>query len=233
MKTVRWVLAGVVAMFVVVSAGTFVYIHFIEGSAPARLSIDTGTTVTTNAGTAPADTAAASGEVAGTWKATAASQVGYRVKETLFGQSNTAVGRTNRVSGSMVVDGTTVKSADIDVDMTTVSSDQTRRDGQFRGRIMNVATYPTASFKLTSPITLSSTTGTVKVNASGELTLHGVTKAVTVPITAVRSGTAVKVNGSIPVVFADFNIANPSFGGTVTTDDNGLLEFLVVFEKSA
>ncbi len=39
------------------------------------------------------------------------------------------------------------------------------------------------------------------------------------------------VLGNIPVVFADYSIANPSFGG-VTTEDNGLLEFVLVFEPT-
>jgi hypothetical protein len=34
------------------------------------------------------------------------------------------------------------------------------------------------------------------------------------------------VNGSIPVVFADYGISNPS-GGPATTEDHGILEFLV------
>ena len=41
-------------------------------------------------GTAPA----AAGRLAGTWKVGKGSTAGYRVQETLFGQSNTAVGRT-------------------------------------------------------------------------------------------------------------------------------------------
>jgi hypothetical protein len=35
------------------------------------------------------------------------------------------------------------------------------------------------------------------------------------------------VTGSIPVAFADWSIPNPSFAGTVTTEDHGVIEFLV------
>jgi hypothetical protein len=34
------------------------------------------------------------------------------------------------------------------------------------------------------------------------------------------------------VAFADYEIANPSTGG-ITTEDNGLLEFILVFEPTA
>ena len=42
----------------------------------------------------------------------------------------------------------------------------------------------------------------------------------------------IEVSGDIPVVFADYNIQNPSFAGFVTTQDHGLLEFLLVFSKA-
>ena len=72
----------------------------------------------------------------------------------------------------------------------------------------------------------------VSTRATGDLTLHGVTKSVTFDLSAQRDGANIKVNGTIPVVFADYRISNPS-GGPATTADNGLLEFLVVFERAA
>jgi polyisoprenoid-binding protein YceI len=171
--------------------------------------------------------------VSGTWKAGSGSQAGYRVKEILFGQSNTAVGRTDKVTGALVVDGTTVSSAKVTVDLTTVTSDQDRRDSQFQGRIMDTASYPTATFELTKPVelgTLPAAGATVTKQAAGKLTLHGTTKAVTVDLTARRSGATIEVQGSIPVVFAEWNIPNPSFA-TIKTEDHGELEFLVVFTR--
>lgn len=41
-----------------------------------------------------------------------------------------------------------------------------------------------------------------------------------------------EVAGHIAVLFADYDIVNPSFAGFVTTQDNGLLEFLLVFTKT-
>jgi len=40
----------------------------------------------------------------------------------------------------------------------------------------------------------------------------------------------IEVNGTIPIVFADYGIPNPSFG-PASTEDNGVLEFLLVFTK--
>ena len=49
-----------------------------------------------------------------------------------------------------------------------------------------------------------------------------------------KSGAAeIEVAGDIPVLFSDYNIQNPSFAGFVTTQDHGLLEFLLVFNKAS
>ncbi len=48
-----------------------------------------------------------------------------------------------------------------------------------------------------------------------------------------RKGAQIEVLGQIPVLFSDYNIQNPSLGGFVTTQDHGLLEFLLVFTKAA
>jgi polyisoprenoid-binding protein YceI len=169
-----------------------------------------------------------------TWAATEQSEVGYRVKEVLFGVDTTAVGRSNQVTGSLTIDGNTVTSTDFSVDVATITSDEGRRDNQFRGRIMSADEFPTATFSLTEPIELGvdATDGAaVTTNATGELTLRGVTQPVTFEITAKMENGLIGVQGSIPVVFADYGIANPSTGG-VTTEDNGLVEFVLVFEQA-
>ena len=68
--------------------------------------------------------------------------------------------------------------------------------------------------------------------AHGHLTLHGTTRAVTFTLTAEHKGAQIEVAGDIPVLFADYGIQNPSFAGFVTTQDHGLLEFLLVFTKA-
>jgi polyisoprenoid-binding protein YceI len=124
-----------------------------------------------------------------------------------------------------------VTAATFTVDLTTVQSDQSRRDGQFNGRIMETSAYPTATFTLTPPIQLRSVPaqGTKRTyEATGNLTLHGVTKRLTFKVTGLYTGSTVQVAGSIPITFADWNIPNPSFG-PVTTEDHGVLEFELNF----
>ena len=72
----------------------------------------------------------------------------------------------------------------------------------------------------------------VTATATGELTLRGVTNPVTFEVTAQTTDGRIGVLGSIPVVFADYGIDNPSFG-QVQTEDDGLVEFVLVFERAA
>jgi len=237
----RWLIGAIVVLVVLGVGGPFVYIHFFNGSTPAALSLPTASSSasaspggTTPSGTASASTAA-SGSLAGTYSAGSGSVVGYRVNEVLLGQSTTAVGRTTSVTGHLTIAGTTATAAAFSVPMDTVHSDKSERDGQFDGRIMDVSQYPTGTFTLTSPIDLAPlpATGVIKsYTADGKLTLHGVTRAVTFTLTAERKGTQIEVAGDIPVLFSDYNIQNPSVGGFVTTQDHGLLEFLLVFNKA-
>jgi polyisoprenoid-binding protein YceI len=226
-----------VVLAALAAAGPFIYIHFFN-STPSALSLTPGSSSFSSSGatTSPTATAntAASGAVAGTWTAGAGSVVGYRVNEVLLGQNATAVGRTTSVTGHLTIAGTTATAASFSVPMATVHSDKSQRDASFDNRIMDVSTYPTGTFTLTSPIDLAPVpaAGVIKsYPAHGQLTLHGTTRAVTFTLTAERKGTQIEVAGDIPVLFSDYNIQNPSFAGFVTTQDHGLLEFLLVFTK--
>ncbi len=240
----RWLIGAVVVLAALAAAGPFVYIHFFN-AAPSALSLTPGNSsssspgaTASSGGTATANTAA-SGAVAGTWTVGSGSIVGYRVNEVLLGQNATAVGRTTSVTGHLTISGTAATAASFSVPMDTIHSDKSQRDAQFDGRIMNVSQYPTGTFTLTSSIDLGPlpAAGVIKsYTAHGQLTLHGTTRAVTFTLTAERSvaktgGTQIEVAGDIPVLFSDYNIQNPSFAGFVTTQNHGLLEFLLVFNK--
>jgi len=236
---VRWLLVTVAALVVLAVAGPFAYIHFFDGSTPAALSLSPSTPAPAPGSTAPGSTqtagTAASGPVAGTWTVGSGSTAGYRVNEVLLGQSATAVGRTSTITGHLTIAGTAVTAATFSVPMDTIHSDKSQRDGQFDGRIMDVAQYPTGTFTLTSPIDLAPlpASGVVKdYTAHGRLTLHGTTRSVTFTLTAELRGGHIEVAGDIPVPFSDYDIQNPSFAGFVTTQDHGLLEFLLILNRA-
>ena len=204
-----------------------------DSAAPDTVAADTAPD------TAAPDTGA--GDVAdpaagfdGEWVATADSEFGYRVEEVLAGVNTTAVGRSNEIDGSLTVDGTSVPAVDVEVQVDTITSDKSQRDGVFAGRVMNSGEFPTATFHLTEPIELGTIPADgeqVTATATGDLTLRGVTNSVTFDVTAQATDGRIGVLGSIPVVFSDYGIDNPSFG-TVKTEDDGLIEFVLVFQRA-
>jgi polyisoprenoid-binding protein YceI len=226
-----WLAGAAVAVVVLAVAGTFLYIHVISGPTPAPLGLKSSP-----AASSPAAAGVSSAtSVAGTWNTTSGSVVGYRVKEVLFGQNHTAVGRTSSVTGHITISGTTATAAAFTVQMATIKSDESERDVQFRGRIMDTAAYPTGTLKLIRPIPLGPlpAVGVVKsYTVTADLTLHGHTRAVTFPLSAERTSTEFEVSGSIPILFSNWDIPNPSFTGFVTTQNHGVLEFLLKFARS-
>ena len=164
---------------------------------------------------------------------TTGSQAGYRVPEVLNGQRTEAVGRTSSVTGALTLAGTRATEASFTVDLTTVTSNESRRDNQFRGRIMDVANHPEATFRLTAPIefaTVPEVGGRLTAPAKGELTMRGVTQPVSFEVEAERTAAGFSAAGSIPITFSDYGIPNPS-AGPAQVGDEGELEFLLVFAR--
>jgi polyisoprenoid-binding protein YceI len=230
-KRRRLIVAVVSVVVVIVLAavlGPYIYIHFIEGPAPAKLELpSSSTTTTTSKGSA---TTSSSSSLDGTWNVGSGSQAGYRVQEVLVGQNATAVGRTRKIWGSLTISGSTVTKGSFIVDMASVASDQSQRNARFDGPIMDVNQFPTATLTLSSPIDLGTipTSGVVEhYNAVGDLDMHGVTKSVSFPVTAERIGSGIDVLADLPITFSEWNIANPSIGGFVTTANSGTLEVLL------
>lgn len=240
-RWLKWGLFGALAILVVGYGLIFLYAKVLndspdeldENDLAAALADDT-TEAAERADTTTGTTGdATTGD--GVWNITDESELGYRVKEILFGVDTEGVGRTDQITGSLTISGTQVTDAEFVVDVASIESDEGRRDNQFRGRIMSTDEFPTATFTLTDPIELGVEAvegASVRTTATGDLTLRGVTNRVTFDLTADLVGGSIGVLGKIPVVFADYGISNPSTGG-ITTEDNGLLEFVLVFEPAA
>jgi polyisoprenoid-binding protein YceI len=147
----------------------------------------------------------------------------------LLGQHHTAVGRTPRVSGGVVISGTTVTAAAFSIEVGSIKSDQPSRDAQFKGYIMEPYKYPHASFVLTQPIALGqipSPGQVVQESATGRLTLRGVTRTVTFPVQAERVDGGIDLTARITITFSDWHIPNPSFA-VAQVGNTGTVEVLL------
>ncbi|HEX7498388.1 MAG TPA: YceI family protein [Candidatus Limnocylindrales bacterium] len=163
------------------------------------------------------------------------SWVGYRVQEQLAGiGGHTAVGRTPKVNGTLTLAGSTVTAVSISADLTVLSSDSAQRDDQLRRQAIETDTFPTTTFVLTQPIALGSLPAdgaTVSATATGNLTIHGVTKSVQISIQAQRQGGIIAVAGSIPIVFGDYGFQGPSSFAVVSVNDHGIMELHLLFTR--
>jgi hypothetical protein len=102
---------------------------------------------------------------------------------------------------------------------------------------LEVAAHPVATVTLAGPVTLPaafSSGGTITRTAAGTLNLNGITRPVTVTLSARRDGTAIEAAGSLPVTFADLGIKGPSgYGSLGSLAGNGTAEFLLILIPGA
>ena len=167
------------------------------------------------------------------WVVTAPdSRARYRVREQLAGLDfpSDAVGETTAVTGTLVLgaDGSVVaEESSFTVDLTTLKTDNDRRDGYVQGRTLETAEYPEATMVVQElrdlPIPLP-TTGTHSFTIAGELTLHGVTRATVWEATADFGEEAITGQARTAFDFAAFDIAIPSVARVLSVADDIRLE---------
>ena len=230
-RSLRFVLIALVLVGLGLIVGPWVYINLVKDEAPEALTLNTTPDATLPSGIAEESIS----DVNGQWRVVpdTDSIVGYRVEEVLFGQSTEGVGRTKEVEASLTIDNDAVVAGTFTVQMGTLTSDAANRDRQFNGRIMDTSTFPTATFTLTSPINLpaNAVTGSpISADATGELTLRGVTRTVSFPLQAQVDGARFTVVGNITIVFDEWGIPEPSVPG-ISVEPEGLLEFSLTFER--
>jgi polyisoprenoid-binding protein YceI len=244
----RVLIAATLVVVAVVVGGYIAYDQVLRGDSVAALALP-------SASPAPSDSAAATAssgstaapaanttDVAGTWSVGSGSQAGYRVREQLANlpAESDAVGRTDQVSGSITLTTsggtTTLTTATISVDTTSITSDKSQRDNRLRSQGLETDQYPTATFTLTAPVEIpaAALAGTATdVTLTGDLTLHGVTKSVQIPAQAQLVNGAIQVAGSITFPLSRYSITAPNVGGIIVSiADQGTLEFLVTFTKA-
>ena len=228
MRTNKKLLGVLAAAALVVVGGVVAFLTLGGGDGPAPLSLDESTSTTAGDGGAPTT---AAGSPDGAWKLTDKSQAGYRVLEDRLGgvQNIEAVGRTNKVTGGFTVAGTQVTDIRATVDVASITSDSSFRDGRFAGSIMDTAQFPTATFEadVVDLGTVPQVGATAKVTTTGTLTLKGQSRPVTANLEVRWTADKVEILGSIPVVFADFGIETPQPPGLKVRDE-GTVEVLLV-----
>src|SRR3954454_3324536 len=232
----KWLALGVV---IVVALGFAGWYFFLKTDPDPRAAIKETpiVTPTTVAGQAPSSTGSG---LDGTWTVKPGNSqnfVGYRVTEKLFANisETEATGRTDNVTATMTIDGTTVTDVTVTADLRDLKSDNNFRDGRIRSDGLESDQFPEAKFALTEPITLASAPvagETIKTEAKGKFSLHGVTKDVTISLEGRWDGKQIQVVGSLPIAFDDYGVSAPSAPAVASVDDHGEMELQLFFDQS-
>ena len=233
-----WIAIAVVATVVIAGVG-YALFSAVAGGGPAAVSLSAGAEVScTSTGVVQVPGGSSpSGRLEGSWELTTGdSFVGYRVREQLaiLPAPSDAVGRTAAVDGGLDISGLEISRVDVTADLTQLTSDRSMRDERIHSVGLETDAFPDATFALTEPITFEAQPvdgETISAGATGELTLHGVTNTVCVPVEATLTHNAIQVRGSVGVAFADYDIEAPNVG-FVTTEDHGTIEFQLNFARS-
>jgi polyisoprenoid-binding protein YceI len=208
-KIIKWIIIVLVAVVVITVAIIFIFPKSLAGPTAAPLQLPKLSTTTTNI---------ASPE--GTWVVGSGSLTGFRVNESFFTQSSVIVGRTNVITGSIVISNNRISSGSFQTDLSKLTMGGKPYPSLLQ--ILNTNTYPDATFTLTSPIIFTN----IQSKAMGSLTINGITHPVTFAFTSQYNGSVLEATGSAPILASDWNIKSP-YG----IHNNDTIEFLVVLQR--
>jgi polyisoprenoid-binding protein YceI len=243
---------GLIAAVVIVVLGGLGVFWFLRDDSPDEVSLDAArdavtqtTEATEGSDTSAETTPAQDGDISGTWTvdnrtgdfdfdSASGTFAGVRIAEELASiGSTTAVGRTGDVDGTVVIDGTTVTAADVEVDMVTITTNDPRRDNKVQ-EALDTDEFPNATFSLTEPIELGDGAASgeeVSVTAVGDLTIHGVTQQVEMPLQAQLVDGTIVIVGSLEIAFSDYDVEVPSAPIVVSVDDVGTMELQLLLTR--
>jgi len=130
-------------------------------------------------------------------------------------------GITRQISGEVVLDpqeATRLRLA-VSVDLRTLKSDNALRDQHMHDKVLEVGRFPSASFAASEfrPVAGAGRDGGEGVIA-GALRLHGVERAVSIPVRYTLNGTTLRGEGNLLVKLTDFDMTPPRLLGLKVRD---------------
>lgn len=217
-----------------------------EAVTTSNTAVDRGTTSAGTETPSADQTVGGAADLAGVWSVEVAenpgdlqgeptvSFAGFRVDEVLNNIGDfTAVGRTARVAGSIELSDTALVAATVEVQMGTLQTDSSFRDGRIY-RALNTSEFPLAIFTLAEPVELPAGMADGQAfsgSAEGDLTIKGVTNRVAFDLQAQLVGDRIVAVGSSDVLFSDYGVTAPTAPIVVSVEDHGIMEFQLLFAR--
>jgi polyisoprenoid-binding protein YceI len=95
-------------------------------------------------------------------------------------------------------------------------------------QVLDVERYPSITFASTSVAIKDRKGMTLEAIVTGQLMLHGITRSITVPVTARLDGQTLTATGRFPLKQTDYKIKPVSVGGVVSVKDTVNVSFTIV-----
>ena len=102
----------------------------------------------------------------------------------------------------------------------TMESDEKARDERMKKKFLEISIYPDITYRSTSagtglqnagPVAKATKEHPLAFNLEGSLTIHGTTRAITIPVTVYPENNLLITEGTTILQLKDYNIENPSF----------------------
>lgn len=137
----------------------------------------------------------------------------WAVPENLYGLDTVAVGRSDELTGTI----TPGSGFDFEIDLTTFTSDQPRRD-EFVRRLFGsdpIVTFTADAFELPE----AADGEEVMLDVAGTLTVNGTPRDVVWSVEARKVGSVVEVTGEVDVTLTEFGITPPRLAFVEVVDE--------------
>ena len=131
--------------------------------------------------------------------------------------SDSHTGEFQSFEGSITVEDGVVVATDFSIDMTSLEADKAKLTKHLLGDdFFDVVQFPTTKFS--GKVVAAANEGGPQ-NTTGVLTLHGVEKEISFPVTVSMDGTVVKVNSEFKINRQDFGVSYPGRPDDLIKDD--------------
>lgn len=152
----------------------------------------------------------------------------YSIDEVFIDQNNrlnTAVGKTNKVEGTLVLnfaDPAASELGQFTVDISTLQSDSSRRDNAIRDRWLESARYPTATFVATEIRNFppdAKEGEAISFQIVGDMTVRQTTREQVWDVTATLNGDTLTGTATTFLLLADYGVPVPEILGMLKVTD--------------
>lgn len=179
-------------------------------------------------------TAAASGDGTEYHVVTDQSEASYAVGETFLGQNRdvTAIGKTQAITGAIVVHDGVIQPSVVEVDLTTLQTDEPKRDKRVQ-ETLDTANHPKATFSITgaegNPVLKPGEETAVKLQ--GTMRIKGVEKPLTFDARVKLDGDRLLLTASTEFAMTDFGVEPPNVLNMIAVQDKVKVEVTFVGES--